>query len=171
MSDKRQAILRVSRELLAEILLLPKGSKILDFSPHLFFESGDLAIKISHPNFPECKPGDSIPQVCPTYREVRSTVFCGWGELPKETGILHADGTPAVPAATPNWVGKRCSEVRLPEGLIGKLVEVRLPKGFIGKVVDSYNLAKDEFLTVKPLDSAFCYSVRPADCVLVEDRP
>lgn len=75
---KRQAILRISGESLAEVLKLPPGTRIVDISPHVFFNTSEFALKVEHASFPEVMPGYPVPTVNALYRTVRTAEFMGW---------------------------------------------------------------------------------------------
>lgn len=67
MAEKRQAIIRVSFDLLAEALRLPPGVRVVDVSQHLYFDSGDVALKLEGECFEPVTPGAAIPQVEPQW--------------------------------------------------------------------------------------------------------
>ncbi len=62
------AILRVSRELLRQVLCLPEGTEILDVSPHVYFSTNDFAFKVEHPSLPPVShAGQPLHAVNPTF--------------------------------------------------------------------------------------------------------
>lgn len=75
---RRQKILRVSNELLAEILKLPPGTRITGVSDQQFFTTDSIAIKIEHPSFAPVEPENVLPECTALYTEVRTAVFEGW---------------------------------------------------------------------------------------------
>jgi hypothetical protein len=75
---KRVRIFRVSHELLAEVLMLPAGTKIVGVSEQPFFFSGELAIKVEHPAFDPVPPVKAIPEYAPMYSQVTTPKFDGW---------------------------------------------------------------------------------------------
>ncbi len=79
---KRFRILRVSRELLIDILKLPLGTKIIDLSNHVFFDADQFALKVEHPSFKPVAKDEAIPVVDATYRREETAVFDGWKERP-----------------------------------------------------------------------------------------
>lgn len=74
----KQAIIRVSRELLEAVLLLPPGARIVDVSHHLFFDTDEFAIKVESESFRDVFPGDPIPIKSPRYARKETPVFVGW---------------------------------------------------------------------------------------------
>ena len=61
------AILRVSRELLRQVLCLPEGTEIVDISPHTFFDTHQFAFKVESPDLPLVEQGQPLPTVEPTF--------------------------------------------------------------------------------------------------------
>lgn len=75
---KRHRVFRVSHELLAEVLLLPPGTKVVATADDAPF--GRLLVKIEHPDFPPVPAGHAIPEVQPRYTTVSAPKFVGWGD-------------------------------------------------------------------------------------------
>lgn len=76
----KRAIIRVSRELLEALLLLPPGVKIVDVSHDLFFDTDEFAIKVESESFKDVFPGDPLPVKSPIYERKETPVFVGWGK-------------------------------------------------------------------------------------------
>jgi len=79
---RRQAIIRVSRQLLIELLRLPAGTEIVGISDQVYFDTGDVAIKVEHPCFaPVETDGGTIPTKTPSYEVEDGVVkFIGWSD-------------------------------------------------------------------------------------------
>lgn len=76
-----KAIFRISRELLESVLLLPRGSKIVDVSRDAFFDRDEFGIKVEGPDFPAAESGSPLPVVSPQYVQTNhGPRFVGWGE-------------------------------------------------------------------------------------------
>lgn len=78
-----QRIFRVTAQLMQDILRLPADCRVVDLSAHIFFDTGDWAVKVESPVFSDVKPGCCIPTVMPVYRsefvDGRMAVeFVGW---------------------------------------------------------------------------------------------
>jgi hypothetical protein len=75
-------IIRLDRDLLRAALHLPEGTTIVDVSTQPYFQTGEITIKVAHPDLPGCLPCQYIPEVKPRlgvhYHEVREVVFEGW---------------------------------------------------------------------------------------------
>lgn len=88
--ERHIAIVRVNRDLLAAALRFPEGTKILDVSAHMFFDSDDIALKVEHEDLAPVKPGRVIPNAHPMFSEVYHQIseevrvtevkFDGWGQ-------------------------------------------------------------------------------------------
>jgi hypothetical protein len=80
-AGRRIRIVKVTRELLCEVLKLPPGTEVLDLSRDLYYDQDVFALKVAHPDFPPVPPGHAIPAVNPVYRRAEDlpAVFVGWG--------------------------------------------------------------------------------------------
>jgi hypothetical protein len=81
-TPKPLAILRVSRDLLVHVLRLPEGTRILDISPHVYFDQDIVTFKVEHPEFPLTYSGMTLPVCNPQYGKnpkTGETEFLGWG--------------------------------------------------------------------------------------------
>lgn len=78
-----QAIIRVSRELLERVLMLPPGTTILAVSDQAYFDSGDIALRVECPAARPTPEGCRLPEVRPVYREAGGKAeFVRWdGDL------------------------------------------------------------------------------------------
>jgi hypothetical protein len=83
--ERRLRVVRITRDLLLELLRLPPGTEVVDLSRDLYFAEDHFALKLRHPDFPEVPDGHAIPEVMPLYRAVegsgnpsRTVVFAGW---------------------------------------------------------------------------------------------
>ncbi len=63
-----QRIIRVSGELIRQVLKLPDDCRVTGLSEHLFFASDEWAIRFESPEFPDVPPGNLIPVVGPVYQ-------------------------------------------------------------------------------------------------------
>lgn len=64
---EKLGIVRLSRELVCKALF-PEGTKLIDISAQLYFDSGDIAFKVSHPELRQLQEAEKIPIVQPQYR-------------------------------------------------------------------------------------------------------
>jgi hypothetical protein len=76
-------IMRVSNDLLANLLCLPPGTQVMgvcDRDPHSF-ATGTFAVEVSHPDLPPVPEGSPIPDVNPCYTHDKNDrpVFLEWG--------------------------------------------------------------------------------------------
>lgn len=76
----RQRIIRVSREVLARALHLPEGTEIVDVTGQFYFGTGDIALKVEHPDFTPVYGSEAIPEIRPLLGEQRVVKFMGWQE-------------------------------------------------------------------------------------------
>lgn len=86
---RRRAVVRFSYELLRDILF-PKETEILyvNLESQTVFGVQSFMVVVEHPDLPETKPGDLLPEVQPAYRrhfggeienEIESIEFLDWG--------------------------------------------------------------------------------------------
>ncbi len=92
MSENRQRIVKVTRELLMEVLKFPPGTRLVDISCHVSncFISDTVALKIEGPDFEPVPPGGVIPEVSAEYRSVPGTrvpEFVGFKERPTTAAL------------------------------------------------------------------------------------
>lgn len=77
-----KAIVSLEPEALAQWLLFPDGTKIVDVGVDKI-PLGDVGLLINltveSPEIPERKPGDEIPYAYPNYMSQAPIVFAGWG--------------------------------------------------------------------------------------------
>lgn len=77
----RQRIIRIDREMLRSFLKLPNNVTIVAVSDELYFETGDIAIKIECPDFRPVPAGNHIQSIDPFYKAVwREVEFSHWSE-------------------------------------------------------------------------------------------
>lgn len=72
--SRKQAVLKVSYDLLIDALKLPKDTKIIRSGDELLFDQ--LKIVIEHPDFEEVEEGKCLPTITPSYFQVPK--FEGW---------------------------------------------------------------------------------------------
>jgi len=81
----KAAILRITPELLADFLHLPKGATITgaEFTNSegaRSIEGADyVELRLEHDDFPDTAVGGQFPSVCPEYRRQDPVAFVGWG--------------------------------------------------------------------------------------------
>lgn len=76
---KRHRVFRISTELLAEVLLLPPGTRIVGVCDKQYMFSGEIAVKVENPAFDPVPPCKAIPECAPLYKAVTTPKFDGWG--------------------------------------------------------------------------------------------
>lgn len=77
-NTNRVRIIRVSNELLASVLLLPPGCKIVGVSDQLYFDQDQIAIKVESPDFDPVPEGTRVPEAGATYQQETVAKFAGW---------------------------------------------------------------------------------------------
>lgn len=73
-----QRIVKIDRTLLADVLCLPAGTRIIDVSGQMYFDTDNIAFKIEHDDFDPVEPGQAIPEICPQFRRNPQTEFVTW---------------------------------------------------------------------------------------------
>lgn len=70
MTNRNEAILRISNACLVNLLKLPSDTKIIGVSGDMFFGTDETAIKVSHPELPNaamvCRQDGAFPTLIPT---------------------------------------------------------------------------------------------------------
>ena len=87
MSERRVAILRVTEELLHQVLLLPDDARITGVSAHQFFPTDGLAIRVECSAFPVVREWHLVPMVMAVYRlgHDGKPAFAGWDGMSEES--------------------------------------------------------------------------------------
>ncbi len=77
--ERRYRVFMVSRQLLEEVLLLPKDSYIIDISRDVGFMKDQFAFKVESLEFDPVPPDCIIPTIEARYSS--KPIFVGWVEL------------------------------------------------------------------------------------------
>ena len=77
MKEKRLAILKVSWELLRQLLNLPEETDMIGMGDSSAWHIASFVIE--HPDLPAVKEGQLVPTVDPQFRRQPEVVFEGWG--------------------------------------------------------------------------------------------
>lgn len=82
---RHQAILELPIEILAEILALPPGARVIDCERRMIGENGRgpmLAIIVEHKDIPATRIDCVLPVINAEYRSIRVPEFVRWSGLP-----------------------------------------------------------------------------------------
>lgn len=79
---RRAVVLRVSWDLLREVLLLPPDCRVVGVNVFAFFDTDDIALRVESDEFPPVPEGQPLPIVGAHYSNVMTARFDGWDGLP-----------------------------------------------------------------------------------------
>jgi hypothetical protein len=97
-----QRVVRVSPKVLANLLGLPEDAVLEGASTHLFFDTGDVALRFHSGQWADRVPGDVIPEIRVEKGAVR-ILPPGFTLTPEHTDCGFVD-PPATPDDTPHII-------------------------------------------------------------------